>query len=176
MSKLVLKRFHCQHKNDDLGDDSLYFLVFHGRGPRNGQAAASDVKLVRRQTWDDKVAEGETVGANNYPVIDPLSDDLVIAALLEEDWDKDFKQAKLNALRALINPFFVNLASSVLTGVDGTVASLVQQEFVKRIKQLADNDDFIQLRQVIGPNKPLAQQPMTFKNGGTRYNVWFAIE
>ncbi len=174
MSKLVLKRFRCIEETDEIGDDSPYFLVFHGKVHQGNTPASSSVKLVRKSAWDNTVAQGDLVIAN-MTVLNPLNADLVLAAMMEEDNDTDFAGFQLIALQAWIGNFFNSLGNAV-QAIDATVANLVRSEFRKGIKALDSNDDLIQVRTVVGPG--ISGQPplLRFAGDGARYDVRFTIE
>ncbi len=174
MSKLVLKRFRCIEESDEIGDDSPYFLVFHGKVHQGNMAASSGVKLVRKSAWDNTVAQGDLINAN-MTVLNPLSADLVLAAMMEEDDGTDFAGFGLLVLQQWICPFFNSLGNAI-SGMDGTVANIVRTEFKRGINALDSNDDLIQVRTVVGPG--IAGQPplLRFAGDGARYDVRFAIE
>ena len=174
MSKLVLKRFRCLEETDEDGDDSPHFLLFHGRRGPSGNAS-SHVTLVRRSSWDDAVAQNDLIQPN-MTVLDPFADHLVIAALVEEDYDPDFTGQQMTRLRGWICPFFNSVANSVSTGIDGTIAQLVRQEFERGVRSLRSNDDLVRVRVVYTEGAGLGAQPMKFNGDGGRYDVRWAIE
>lgn len=169
MSKLVLKRFKCNAESNEIGDDSPHFLVFHGRRGQ-GASSSSNVELVRRSAWDDSVAQGETIPAN-ATVINPMNADIVIVAMMEEDWDPDFTGLTLARLRGWICPFFNSLANSVAF-IDSNVATLVLQEFRRGIQSLRSNDEILGVKRL----SLSTLSPLSFTGDGANYKVTFAIE
>lgn len=173
MSKLVLKRFRCNTESDEIGDDSPHFLIFHGKRGQGGPSS-SNVELVRRSAWDDEVAQGELINAN-VTVLNPLNADLVLVAMMEEDWDADFTGLTLARLRGWICPFFNSLASSVAF-VDGTVANLVLQEFKRGINALRSNDEVLGVKR-LSLTASSGQLPLLkFTGDGSNYDVRFTLE
>jgi len=173
MSKLVLKRFRCNTESDERGNDSPHFLIFHGKRGQGGPST-SNVELVRRSAWDDEVVEGELVNANTT-VLNPMNADLVLVAMMEEDWDADFTGLTLMRLRAWICPFFNSLASSVAF-IDGTIANLVLQEYKRGINALLSNDEVLGVKRLSltpsGTELPL----LKFTGDGSNYDVRFTLE
>ena len=173
MSKLILRRFRCREETDEVGDDSPYFLVFHGRARQGSTSASSSVKLVRKSAWDHTVAEGELIIAN-MTVLDPLSVDLVLVAMMEEDHGTDFSGAQLERLRGWICPFFNGLADAVAS-LDSKLLGLVRDEFRRGIRALNSNDDLITVRTVVGPGVAMPPPLLRFAGDGGRYDVRFAV-
>ena len=174
MSKLVLKRFRCNTESDEWGDDSPHFLIFHGKRGQNGSPTTSNVELVRRSAWDDTVAEGDLVNAN-VTVLNPLSADLVLVAMMEEDWDADFTGLTLARLRGWICPFFNSLASSVAF-IDSTVATLILDEYRRGINALRSNDEVLGVKK-LSLSATNGQLPLLkFTGDGSNYDVRFTLE
>jgi hypothetical protein len=174
MSKLVLKRFRCITESDEIGDDSPHFLVFHGKRGQAGSPSSSNVELVRRSAWDDEVAEGELINAN-VTVLNPLNADLVLVAMMEEDWDPDFSGLTLMRLRGWICPFFNSLVNSVAF-IDGTIANLVLDEYRRGINALRSNDEVLGVKR-LSLTASNGQLPLLkFTGDGSNYDVRFTLE
>jgi hypothetical protein len=169
MSKLILKKFKCNTESDEGGDDSPHFLVFHGRRGQAGSPSSSNVELVRRAAWDDEVAQGDTV-TPNATVINPMNADIVLVAMMEEDWDPDFTGLTLARLRGWICPFFNSLVSNVAF-IDSNIATIVLQEYRRGIQTLRSNDEILGVKRL--SLSTLA--PLTFTGDGSNYKVTFAV-
>lgn len=148
MAKLILNKFTCISETNEVApSDSPYFLVFVG-DHQAGSGSNCDVKLVRRASWDDQVDAGET-RVVNITVSDGTDLDLVLVALMEEDWDTDFVGQKLTQVRQWMQAMFNPLANSISTGIDGTIAELVRTEFAKVLKLKSSNDDVVRVKRLV---------------------------
>jgi hypothetical protein len=173
MAKLILKEFRCVEETDEIGSDSPYFLVFVGDAKSGG--AQSDVKLVRKDSWDNEVDSGE-LRTPNITVTDGFDLDLVLVALIEEDWDPDFAGVTLAMVKAWMASAFNSLASNVSTGIDNTIANLVRDEFVKVLKQRVSNDEILGVKRLpVEPQSGGLLPLLKFSGDGGSYNVRFAL-
>lgn len=134
MSKIT---FWCDEETSEQSpSDSPYFLVYAG----DAQQLKSVVKRVRKASWDDNVDAGEPARSAtvSFPEINSL--DLVMIALLEEDWDPD------ENLAGKVHGWMDNLDGLLQvfqTGTGGSVAGIFREEFIKAIKNKSDNDDLV---------------------------------
>lgn len=118
--------FWCDEEtNEASASDSPYFLVYVG----NAQQQTSVVRRVRRQSWDDNVDAGEPARTANVAFPEVISFDLVLIALLEEDFDPDSGlvgnvQDWMNNLDGLLQPTIVGTSD---------VINIFKQEFNKAL-------------------------------------------
>jgi len=150
--------FSCIEETSELSpSDSPYFLVYVG----DSQQQESDVKRVRHPSWDDNIDAGEGRTANVDFTVGGF--DLVLIALLEEDWDNDFLTAKVNDVR------------NTMSNLDGLLQPMVLETqlpeftmaFSNAIKKNCVNDDLIKMRRVFN------NQTLNFKGDGAHYRVRF---
>jgi hypothetical protein len=151
-------RFECIEETDELSpSDSPYFLVYVG----DSQRLESDVQLVRRPSWDDRIDAGESRQTTVDFSVGGF--DLILIALLEEDWDNDFSNAKVVSAR--------NAMRNLNTLLQPTVLENQIEEFKRSFRTIINNrivnDDVLQLRRVNHG------QPLRFSGGGAKYDVTF---
>lgn len=164
MSKLILERFTCVEESDEGGSDSPYFMIYVAEA-RNGKAK-SDVKFIRKEAWDTETDSGDTFKPN-ITVSNGLSHDLVIVGMIEEDWDPDFGSPVHQLIAQQMKPLD-NLLAAVLTGVDDTVANIVQDEFQRKLKAFCSNDEILGVKRLKNTSNPLK-----FTGDGSDYRVKF---
>ncbi|HQU84200.1 MAG TPA: hypothetical protein PKY59_13780 [Pyrinomonadaceae bacterium] len=133
MSKIT---FWCDEETDEVGSDSPYFLVYAG----DAKKLKSVVKRVRKEAWDNEVDSGDPARSANVSFPELTSLDLVMVALLEEDWDPDKNLASkvhgwMDNLDGLLQAF--------KTGTGGNTATIFREEFIKAINNKSDNDDLV---------------------------------
>ncbi|MCD9185273.1 MAG: hypothetical protein LUM44_02485 [Pyrinomonadaceae bacterium] len=159
MSKIT---FWCDEETSEIGpSDSPYFLVYAG----DAQKLKSVVKRVRKSEWDDNVdaCEPPRSAAVSFPELTSL--DLVMVALLEEDWDADENLAgKVHKWMGSLDPSL----QVFRTGNGGNVATIFREEFIKAIKNRSDNDDLVNAHRFF-PNSGVKHY---FGDGG-HYRVKF---
>lgn len=151
--------FRCiEETNESSPSDSPYFLIYVG----NSQTLKSDVQRVRRQSWDDAVDAGEPTrtATVNFPT---GGFNLVLVALLEEDWDNDLTTAKVNSIRDSMN----NLDTLLQPGVLETMVPQFALTFANSISSSCVNDDLIKMRRVFN------NQTLNFVGDGGHYQVAF---
>ncbi len=154
--------FWCDEEtNEASASDSPYFLVYVG----NAQQQTSAVRRVRRQSWDDNVDAGEPARTVNVAFPEVVSFDLVLIALLEEDFDPDSGlvgnvQDWMNNLDGLLQPTIVGTSD---------VINIFKQEFSKAINKFLSNDDLLGIRRFTPP------QTRHFWGGGGHYRVRFEV-
>lgn len=159
MAKLT---FWCDEETSEASSsDSPYFLVYAG----DAQPQTSVVQRVRRQSWDDNVDAGEPARTANITFPTGMSFDLVLIALLEEDWDPD------SGLAGNVQNWMQNLNGLLQPGIggDANVINIVRQEFKKAINNFLSNDDLIDIRRFTPP------QTRHFWGGGGHYRVRFEV-
>lgn len=134
MSKLT---FWCDEETSEVSSsDSPYFLIYVG----DAQRRVSTVKRLRRGGWDDQIDKGESRSATiTFPEI--TSFDLVMIALLEEDWDADFDDSTLQEVRN-----WVDNLDDLLALQSADVFNIIKQEFEKAINIFSSNDDLLGVR------------------------------
>lgn len=131
MSKIT---FWCDDVTGVSGSDSPYFLVYAG----DAQNTKSVVKRVRKSSWDDNVDAGEPARSATVSFPELSSLDLVMVALLEEDWDPD------ENLASKVHGWMDNLDGLIFASQsDGNVRKIFRDEFIKAIKNKSDNDDLV---------------------------------
>lgn len=152
--------FRCVEETSEVSpSDSPYFLVYVG----DSQHQKSDVQRVRNKNWDDTVDAGETGTMNvNFAV---ESFDLVLVALMEEDWDNDFLDEKVRDIRNRMNVLNTLLQPSVL---EHQLPEFVVA-FNDAIKKHCVNDDLIRMRRVLN------NRILNFSGDGASYNVKFEV-
>jgi hypothetical protein len=175
MSKLVLKRFRCITESNEIGDDSPHFLIFHGKRGQGGAATTSNVELVRRSAWDNTVSSGDPTINADFTVPNAFGSDLVLVAMMEEDWDPDFTGLTLLRLRGWICPFFNSLASSVAF-IDGNIANIVLDEYKRGINALRSNDEVLGVKRLSMTATNGLLPLLKFTGDGSNYDVRFTIE
>jgi hypothetical protein len=160
MSKLT---FTCHEETNEVSpSDSPYFLVYVG----DAQKQISVVERVRRESWDDNIDAGNSRAANvTFPGITHF--DLVLIALLEEDWDPDFDSVTLAQLRhwmkqndSLLQPGTIHTPSTF---------NIFRQEFTKAINTHSSNDDLLGVLRFPG------NSTKHFFGGGGHYEVKFEV-
>ena len=164
MSKLILERFKCLEESDEIGSDSPYFMVYVAEA-RSGKAK-SDVKFVRRESWDNEVDTGDTF-ITNKTVSEGMHHDLVIVGMLEEDWDADFA-FPMSEIIAMNMKSLDSLLAAVTTGVSDTVAEIVRGEFARQLNTFAVNDEVLGVKRLKNTANPLV-----FTGDGSNYQVKF---
>lgn len=159
MSKLT---FWCDEETGESSpSDSPYFLVYVG----DGQKLKSVVKRVRKESWDDNVDAGEPARSATVSFPEVSKFDLVMVALLEEDWDPDA------GLAGKVHNWMDNLDGLLQvfrTSTGGSVVNIFREEFKKAIENLADNDDLIDVRRFASSGAT-----RSFFTGGGHYRVKF---
>ncbi len=166
MSKLILEKFTCVEESDEIGSDSPYFMIYVAEA-RNGKAK-SDVKFIRRESWDEEVDAGDTFIAN-ITVSNNINHDLVIVGMIEEDWDADFASAVHIFIAAQMKSLD-NLLASVITGVNDSIANIVRNEFVRKLRAFCVNDEILGVKILTNTSTPLR-----FTGDGSDYRVKFKI-
>ncbi len=158
MSKLT---FWCDEETSEpSSSDSPYFLIYVG----DAQKRSSTVKRLRREIWDDQIDKGESRSATmTFPEI--TSFDLVLIALLEEDWDADFDDSTLQKVRNWID----NL-DSLLAVQSSDVFSIIKQEFERAINNFCSNDDLLGVRRFSSSGAI-----RHYFGGGGHYRVKFEV-
>jgi hypothetical protein len=153
--------FRCIEETSEVSDsDSPYFLVYAG----DSQKQKSDVRLVRNPLWDDEVDAGETRSKSVDFTVGGF--DLVLVALLEEDWDNDFiTDGKVKKIRETMN----NLDTLLQPAVLETQLPEFTMAFNNAIKKNCVNDDLIRMRRVFN------NQTLNFTDGAASYNVKFKV-
>ena len=164
MSKLILEKFKCLEESDEIGSDSPYFMVYVAEA-RNGKAK-SDVKFVRRESWDNEVDTGDTF-VTNKTVSEGIHHDLVVVGMLEEDWDPDFADPMRFIIAANMKSLDPLLAA-VVTGVPDSVAEIVRSEFSRQLNTFASNDEILGVKRLKN-----AANPLVFTGDGSNYQVTF---
>ena len=164
MSTLILERFKCIEDTSEIGSESPYFLIYVAEA-RNGHAK-SDVKVARRDSWDNEVDKGDTF-ITNMTVSSGMHHDLVIVAMLEEDFDPDLPSPWNLLIAANMKPLD-SLLAAVTTGVDDNLAGIVRDEFRSQIENYIANDEILGVKRV----KPSAPK-VHFKGDGGDYEVTF---
>ncbi|KAK0039412.1 hypothetical protein Bpfe_031165 [Biomphalaria pfeifferi] len=158
MSKIT---FWCDDVTGLSGSDSPYFLVYAG----DAKKSKSVVKRVRKSSWDDNVDAGEPARSATVSFPELTSLDLVMVALLEEDWDPDENLAlKVHGWMDNLD----NLLPVFQTGTGGNVATIFREEFIKAIKNKSDNDDLVNAHRFV----PSTGTKHYFGDGG-HYRVKF---
>lgn len=152
--------FRCIEETNELSpSDSPYFLVYVG----DSQRQRSDVRLVRNPSWDDEIDAGDTGSADVNFTVGGFN--LVLVALLEEDWDNDFTPAKVNDIRDTMNILNTLLQPTVL---EDQLPEFVMA-FNNVIKKNCVNDDLIRMRRVFN------NRVLNFSGDGASYNVRFNV-
>ena len=131
----------------------------------DGQQRKSAVQRVRRQSWDDNVDAGEPARSAEFEFPEILNFDLVMVALLEEDWDPD------SGLAGKVHNWMNNLDNLLevfRTGTANSVAKIFREEFAKAIETKSDNDDLIDVRRFTSSGST-----RSFFTGGGHYRVRF---
>ena len=132
---------------------------------RNGQAK-SDVKFVRRSSWDTQVDTGDTFIANQT-VSEGMHHDLVIVGMIEEDWDPDFA-GPMRLILATQMRLFDSLLAAVSTGVDENIGEIVRSAFQGNLKAFCVNDEILGVKRLRN-----AANPLVFTGDGSNYQVKF---
>lgn len=161
MAKLT---FWCIEETSEVSpSDSPYFLIYVG----DAQKQKSVVTRLRRESWDDNIDAGEFRQASiSFP--NGTSFDLVLVALLEEDWDNDFNSSTLEKVRDWMNNLDGLLQPAIAQTPD--VYNLIRQEFGKAIEKHGSNDDLLGVRRFTP-----GQQTRHFYGGGGHYKVKFEV-
>jgi hypothetical protein len=153
--------FRCIEETSEASpSDSPYFLIYAG----DGQHLKSDVQRVRRESWDDDVDAGEPTRTANVQFTGVTDFDLVLVALLEEDWDNDLTSARVSDVRDAMNNLDTLLQPSV---VDDQINEF-KTAFANAIKKHTPNDDLIKMKRISN------NQFTDFKGDGAHYRVKFA--
>jgi hypothetical protein len=140
MARFTLS-FRClEETGEESPSDSPYFLVYAGEA----QKQKSDVQLVRRASWDDTVDAGEPVRSTTVLMPTISRPDLVLVALLEEDWDTD--SGVVESVRAVMKNHntLIQLAIN-----DPEIYILFKEQFETAITNALHNDDLIKVRRII---------------------------
>jgi len=164
MSKLVLEKFKCLEESAEIGSDSPYFMVYVAQA-RSG-SAKSDVKFVRRDSWDNEVDTGDTF-ITNKTVSEGMHHDLVIVGMIEEDWNPDLASPVSVILAGAMKPLD-GLLAAVSTGISDTVAEIVRSEFARLLKSFCVNDEILGVKRL----KNVAN-PLVFTGDDSNYQVKF---
>jgi hypothetical protein len=166
MSKLILERFKCNEESDELGDDSPYFMVYVAQAG-NG-STKSDVKFVRKASWDNNVSTGDLVPVN-VTVSEGIRPDLVIVGMMEEDSDPDLGSPVRQIIAAQMKALDPLLAA-VSTGISDNLAEIVRSEFANKLNAFASNDEILGVKRLKNPANPLV-----FTGDNSNYSVKFKI-
>ena len=127
--------FKCLHEtNEDSPSDSPYFLVYIG----DRKNKRSDVQRVKKSEWDDSVDAGEPERKAKDIRFSPLvkSSDIVLVALIEEDWDAD--SGLETNVRNRMNDFNDSL--------DSISISELRINFINAIEKNLVNDDLVNVQ------------------------------
>jgi len=132
--------FKCLHEtNEDSPSDSPYFLVYVG----DRSNKRSDVRRVKKSIWDDAVDAGEPARTATGIKFSPLvkNFDVVLVALIEEDWDADINLEK--KVRETMNNFDHSLESLSISDlrlklINAIEASLVNDDLVN-VQKFSNN-------------------------------------
>lgn len=154
--------FKCVEETSEVApSDSPYFLIYIG----DTQSQASTVKLIRRQSWDDMVDSEDPPFYTTIPFPDMTNFDIVLIALLEEDWDLDSNLGHnvQNAMRVHDNLLQPGVAEN-----PGFIF-IMKTHFNTAISSYLVNDDLLDIQSFRLP------QTRHFYGGGGHYKVTFEI-
>ena len=171
MAKLILKEFRCVEESDENDSDSPYFVVFVGKP---GSSPTSDVKMIRREAWDNDTDAGELKVANITVADSVGSNSVVLAALMEEDVDANVTGANLMMVKTWMQAVFTAFnASGTATAAD--IASKIRPEFAKALNATRGNDEMLGIRRVTIPAAPGNVGLLNYSGDGSDYRVRFTV-
>lgn len=127
--------FKCLHETgEDSPSDSPYFLVYIG----DRENKRSDVRRVKKSTWDDAVDAGEPERKAKDIKFSPLvkNSDIVLVALIEEDWDAD------SGLETNVR----NKMNDYNDSLDSISISNLRINFINAIENNLVNDDLVNVQ------------------------------
>lgn len=161
---MAILSFTCIHETTEYQpSDSPYFLVYAGDAAKH----KSELKYVRRSSWDDKIDAGES-GSKEVVFEDILRLDFVMVALIEEDYDPDSNffgnvESWMRRLDVLLQP------TGLAPGSEPE--KILLEEFEKAIKKYLSNDDLVDLkRMTVGVSAHFRET-----GGKGRYRVTFTV-
>jgi len=172
MTNLVLQDFTCIEETDEAGWDSPYFVIFVGHP---GSSALSDVRTVRKESWDNNIGSGSVRIPNLTVASGVNSNTLVLVALIEEDVNPDITGSSLAHVQRWMNAVFG--AFGQIGGISlNQLELLVGPEFERALNANIANDDIVAVHRLgIGKASGVLPQ-MHFWGAGGHYAVRFRME
>ena len=171
MAKLVLKEFRCEEETSELGSDSPYFVIFHGR-PSNPSAA--DVTVVRKDAWDNEVDSGELWTPNVTVSSGIDTGTLVMVALLEEDWDRDVAGSELTHVKDWMRTVFTAYSAGGSASLS-QIAADIKPEFHNALQANTSNDDLVDIHRLTVSSDSGLLPLVHFYGAGGHYKVRFEM-
>lgn len=172
--QLMLTRIKCITDTSEGGADSPYLIVFIGR---RGPSPSCKVLRVRSPAWDETFTAGKAV--NTQQIVDQadITDAVVLAALIEEDWDPDLGSG--GVLQTLAQVHWKNYGGNSWANLNNAqVADLMCTKFAGLVKAALDNDEYLRTK-VVPIRKPLLEGPisptLSYVGDDGRYDVTFSI-
>lgn len=171
MAKLILKEFRCVEESDEIDSDSPYFVVFVGK---SGTNPTSDVKMIRREAWDNDTDTGELKVANITVADGVNANTVVLAALMEEDGDANITGARLAIVKSWMQAVFSAFNASGSASADD-LATKIRPEFAKAINANKGDDEMLGIRRVPVPSSPGNVPLLTYTGDESNYRVRFTV-
>jgi hypothetical protein len=176
MAKLILKEFRCVEDTDESGGESPYFIIFVG----DLTTGNTEVKRIRRESWDNKVDKGE-LWVVNVPVVSGFNlnpnPTLVLVALLEEDDNMDISNDALNSgLKAFLQGRFKGFKDSGSTIVTSAIANSLRDAFIAWLSLALGNDDNMGVKRLKVNGTPGLQPLLNYFADTGHYRVRFVME
>jgi hypothetical protein len=171
MANLILKEFRCVEETDEVGSDSPYFVIFVGQ---RGNAPISDVKTIRKDSWDNNIGSGDFRAPNITVAAGVDTSTLVIVALMEEDANPDITGGDLANVQNWMKSVFQAFGS-----VGGTsltqLAAQVKPEFIKALNANITNDEIVNVQRLTITTLSGSLPLVHFFGDGGHYRVRFRM-
>jgi hypothetical protein len=145
VATLVMHKFHCVEETDEVGSDSPYFLIFHGKASNPG---ACGVVKIRRESWDGEIDSGDTRVPNAVVASGIDTGSVVLVAMIEEDDGCDIGTVELTLVRSWMKAVFPAFAASN-TLTPAKLGLKVAPEFAKAIDVALGNDDLLDIDRLL---------------------------
>lgn len=140
MPTLNFKEFRCVSPSPEAGDNSPYWVFFHGHPDHPTQ---TNFKRVRRASWDNNIDAGDFRVVNEP--ISKIADtrSVLLMMLIEEDDDPDLQGKRIGTLQGFFEARFKKLVDA---GAKDTVAlgDFMMEYWVEMIRANLKDDDVFQ--------------------------------
>lgn len=175
MATLTLKEFRCVEDTDESGGESPYFIIFVG----DLITGNTEVKRIRRESWDNNVHKGE-LWVVNIPVVSGFSlnpsPTLVLVALLDEDDNMDISSDAINVLETFLQGRFKGFKDSGSTTVTSGISNSLRDAFSIWLSLSLGNDDQMGIKRLKVNGSPGLQPLLNYYADTGHYRVRFVIE